>query len=433
MKVNLNDLGRRQFMADAASKFLGVGLLPMSASSLLGASNQSRFTPNRPKAAKNVIFLNMTGGMTHLDTFDPKEAKDVMGKTEPIATNVDGIRLGHYFEKLAGHADKLAIINSMHTTQGAHAQGQYVLQRSYAPRGTIVHPTLGSWVLRLSGKRNSTIPGYVQIGDRGNKSSSGFFGPTYSAVPIGDPDQGIADINLPSGVSEQEFQERLDLAASVNKTFSDTYDLDAVKEYENLYDDAVRLMRAEDLKAFDITQEPESVRKEYGESKFGRACLLARRLIEHDVRFVSVKKGGWDMHYDCFGNLEEKVPDLDQSFSALLTDLDRRGLLEETVVMLGTEFGRTPVIRTEPSKNNGRDHFPRAYSCVLAGGGIKGGQKYGSTDKKGMYVESNEVTPPMLNATVAYALGLPLDRTIHSPSKRPFEVSDGAKAITALF
>lgn len=431
MSIKLEELGRRQFVADAAKKFLGLSVLPMLGETVGAAPVEANFAPTRPKAAKSVIFLNMGGGMTHLDTFDPKENKDVMGDTEPIPTNVDGMRLGHYFEKLAKHGDKLAIINSMKTNQGAHQQGQYILHRSYEPRGTIVHPTLGAWVLKLSGRRNSTIPGYVHVGSRDGSSSAGFFGPKFAAVPIGDPDQGISDIRLPGGVSEEDFEERLKLSMAVNDRFKRTFDHRDVREYENLYNDAVKLMRAEDLKAFDISQEPADVKEEYGQSKFGRACLLARRLVEHDVRFIEINKGGWDMHYDCFGSLENNVPELDQGFSALLADLDRRGLLESTVVALGTEFGRTPEIRTEHS--NGRDHYPRAYSQVLAGGGIKGGQVYGKTDEKGMYVEKNEVSPPKFNATIAYAMGLPIDRTIYSPSKRPFEVSDGVEPIMELF
>ena len=427
----MNELSRRHFMADTARKALGVSVLPMLGQSVGAAPVEGTFAPGRAKAAKSVIFLNMGGGMTHLDTFDPKNNKDVMGETESIPTNVDGIQLGHNLPLLARQADKLAIINSMHTSQGAHRQGQYILHRSYQPCGTIVHPTLGSRVLRLSGKRNEPIPGYVHVGTRDGTSSAGFFGPEYAAVPIGDPDQGISDINLPGGVTEETFNERLALSEVINGRFRQTFDHRDVRDYENLYGDAIKLMRAEDLKAFDISQEPAALREEYGDSEFGRACLLARRLIEHNVRYVEINKGGWDMHYNLQEALATNGGDLDRGFSVLLNDLERRGLLEETVVALGTEFGRTPEIIAE--HGNGRNHFPRAYSCVLAGGGIQGGQKYGSTDSRGMYVESNEVTPPMFNATIAYAMGLPIDRTIYSPSQRPFEVSDGAKPITALF
>ncbi len=427
-----DELSRRTFMADTARKCLGVSVLPMFASKGIAATGgAANFAPMRPKAAKSVIFLNMSGGMSHLDTFDPKEKKDVMGPNTAIATNADGVRLSQYLPKLAGHADKIAVINSMTTRQGAHRQGQYILHRSYAPRGTIVHPVMGSWVMRLSGKRNSTIPGFVMVGTRDGTSTSGYLGPKFAAVPIGDPHSGIEDSHLPSGVSEDDFDRRLKLAEAMNTRFKKQFDHKKVQGYENLYRDAIQLMKAEDLKAFDINEEPSDVAAEYGESRFGQGCLLARRLIEHDVRYVEVTYGSWDTHYDNFTNVEEKCVVLDEALSALLADLDRRGLLESTVVALGTEFGRTPKIVEHHQM--GRDHYPKAFSHIIAGGGIKGGQTYGETDSKGMEVENNPVTPQMFNATIAYALGLPLEQEIYSPSGRPFTISDKAKPVTALF
>ena len=426
-----DELTRRAFMVGSAEKFLGVSILPMLINSATGAETAGNFAPTRPKAAKNVIFLNMTGGMSHLDTFDPKDNKGVMGPNKAIETKADGVRLSQYLPQLAGQADKIAVINSMHTTQGAHRQGQYIMHRSYAPRGTIVHPVLGSWVLRLSGKRNSTIPGFVNIGTRDGTSSAGYLGPKFAAVPIGDPSAGIQDSRLPSGVTESDFDRRLQLAANLNERFKEQFDHKKVQGYENLYKDAIKLMKAEDLKAFDINDEPADVVAEYGDNRFGQGCLLARRLIEHDVRFVEVTYGSWDTHYDNFTNVEERCTVLDQGLSALLADLERRGLLESTVVALGTEFGRTPDI--VENHQLGRDHYPRAYSHMLAGGGIQGGQVYGKTDKYGKEVAEDEVSPQMFNATIAYALGLPLDQVINSPSGRPFTVADKGEPITALF
>lgn len=426
-----DELTRRKFMVDSAQKFLGVSILPLIAKNASAAETAGNFAPTRPKAAKSVIFLNMSGGMSHLDTFDPKTRESVMGPNEAIPTNVEGMFLSKYLPKLAQQADKIAVINSMTTTQGAHRQGQYILHRSYEPRGTIVHPVLGSWVLRLSGKRNSTIPGFVMIGTRDGSSSAGYFGPKFAAVPIGDPYSGIDDSRLPGGVTESDFDRRLGLASALNARFKKQFDHKAVEGYENLYKDAIRLMKAEDLKAFNIADEPSDVAAEYGDSQLGQGCLLARRLIEHDVRFVEVTKGGWDTHYDNFTNVEEQCVDLDLALSALLKDLDRRGLLESTVVALGTEFGRTPEIIEHHQM--GRDHYPKAFSCLLAGGGIRGGQTYGKTDNYGKEVASNEVTPQMFNATIAYALGLPTDLVINSPSGRPFQIADKGQPITALF
>ncbi|MFV1994487.1 MAG: DUF1501 domain-containing protein [Verrucomicrobiales bacterium] len=426
-----DEQSRRTFMVDSAQKFLGVSILPVIAGSAKAANTAANFAPSHPKAAKSVIFINCTGGMSHLDTFDPKEKKDVMGPNKAIPTNADGVRLSQYLPKLAAHGDKIVPINSMTTTQGAHRQGQYIMHRSYAPRGTIVHPVMGSWVLRLSGKRNSSIPGFVTIGNRDGTSSSGFLGPKFAAVPIGDPHAGIEDSQLPSGVSAEDFDRRLELASAMNTRFKETFDHKKVRGYENLYSDAIDLMKAEDLKAFDISAEPADMAAEYGESRFGQGCLLARRLVEHDVRYVEITYGGWDTHYDNFTNVEENCMAFDEGLSALLGDLDRRGLLESTVVAVGTEFGRTPKIVEHHQM--GRDHFPRAFSHLIAGGGIQGGQTYGETTSTGMDVDSNPVTPEMFNGTIAYALGLPLEQVIMSPSGRPFYVSNKAKPITAIF
>jgi hypothetical protein len=428
----VDEWSRRNFMVNSARSFLGVSILPMITKDAGAADTRERtFVPKRPKAAKSVIFLNMSGGMSHLDTFDPKDKTDVMGETKAIQTTGDGVRLGHWLPKLAEHGDKIVPVNSMSTTQGAHRQGQYILHRSYAPRGTIVHPVLGSWVLRLSGKRNSTIPGFVHVGSRDGTSSSGFLGPRFAAVPVGSPGSGIEDSTLPGGVSESDFDRRLRLAEAMNKRFKTQFDHKQVEGYENLYRDAIRLMKAEDLKAFDINEEPAEVAAEYGSSNFGQGCLLARRLIEHDVRYVEVNMGGWDSHYDNFTRMEEQCAILDEGFSALLNDLDRRGLLDETVVALGTEFGRTPKL--VPNHQDGRDHFPRAFSHVLAGGGIQGGQSYGRTNSIGYEVEDKPVSPQMFNATIAYAMGLPTEQVIYSPTGRPFTVADKAKPLTALF
>jgi uncharacterized protein (DUF1501 family) len=189
-------------------------------------------------------------------------------------------------------------------------------------------------------------------------------------------------------------------------------------------------MNSKDLEAFDLRKEPDAVRQAYGTSSFGQGCLLARRLIENKVRFVEVEHGGWDTHNENFDAMEEKLPVVDQALSALLSDLDSRGLLEETMVVLTTEFGRTPKIVTERS---GRNHYPKAFSALMAGGGIKGGLKYGKTDATGEEVIEGKMSVPDFNATIAYGLGLPLDHIVHSPSGRPFTVADKGKPVTDLF
>jgi uncharacterized protein (DUF1501 family) len=202
-----------------------------------------------------------------------------------------------------------------------------------------------------------------------------------------------------------------------------------VKAYTDMYDDAISMMKSEDLKAFELTEESDEVREAYGRATFGQGCLLARRLVERGVRFVEVSLGGWDTHNANFVRVPELCDTLDKAVSSLLADLHARGLLHETLVVLASEFGRTPTI----NQNVGRDHYPKAYSAIMAGGGIQGGQVFGKTDKEGREVIENKVEGAAINATIAFALGLPLDQVVYSPSKRPFTIADKVHPLTELF
>lgn len=420
----LNELDRRRFMSTAAKTFLGVNLFPMFGSGIASASTISG------ARAKRVIYLYMSGGMSHVDTFDPKpRKKDIMGETEAIATSADGIQVGHYLPKTAKVMDKVCVVNSVTSKQGAHEQGSYVMRTSYAPRGTITHPTIGAWTMMLGGRLNPDIPGYVAI--NGGGGGGGFFGAKYGAAPIGSAKDGLKDSRRPGSVDEDDFDRRLSLADRLNKQFHGRYQNADVKAYEELYAEAIRLMNSEDLKAFDIGDEPESARKLYGKGRFAQGCMLARRLVEHDVRFVEVYLGGWDTHYDNFAGVAGRCNEFDQAYAALISDLDSRGLLKDTLVVVATEFGRSPEINTE--HNNGRDHHPSAFSCLLAGGGVKGGFAYGKTDASGSRVKSDPVPVQDFNATIAHALGLPHDQVVMSPSRRPFRFADKGSPVMGVF
>jgi hypothetical protein len=418
---------RRRFMSTAARTFLGVHLLPMFGPAIAAAP------VTNPKAkAKHVIYLFMAGGMSHLDTFDPKpKKKDVMGKTETIATKADGVQLGHYLKKTAEVADKLCVINSMNSTQGAHEQGSYIMHTSYGMRGTIRHPSLGSWVLKLGGRLHPELPGFVAIDSSPDLTGGGFFGAKYAAAPVGSPEEGLRDCSRAPAVSPEDFERRLTLADKLNRQFHGRYPNADVKAYEELYREAVSLMNSKDLKAFDLRQESESVRALYGPGRFAQGCMLARRLVEHGVRFVEVQLGGWDTHYDNFTGVEGRCREFDQAYAALITDLHARGKLDETLVVVATEFGRTPEIKAE--HQGGRDHHPSAFSCVLAGGGVKGGMKHGLTDAAGSKVKDGMVTVQDFNATIAHALGIPHDEVLMSPTRRPFTIADKGKPVAAVF
>ncbi len=418
---------RRSFLEASAKTFLGVGTLPWL-DSIADATESESLTTG---TAKRVIYLYMTGGMSHLDTFDTKPGRETQGPIDSIRTSVPGISISEHFPRTAGHVDKIAIINSMNSNQGAHAQGQYFMHTSYFLRGTIQHPHLGAWGSYFLGKQNANLPSNVKVGGNSSGLGGGFLEASHAALPIGDPTAGLQHSQLPNSVDESEFQRRLQRVRQMNRAFTNRYDLKQVRAYSGMYDEAVKLMKSKDLRAFDLAQESDATRERYGQHEFGQGCLLARRLVEHGVRFVEVDYGGWDTHNDNFLKLAEKGPVLDQAFSGLIADLTDRGLLDDTLVVVATEFGRTPTI--VPERNNGRNHYPKAFTCLLAGGGIRGGIQYGSTDEEGREVVDDLVTVPDFNATIAKAMGLPLDEEVLSPSRRPFTVADDGTPILDLF
>lgn len=420
----MNDLSRRQFISGVAKTCLGVSAI-ISAEDLLAAE-----APKIIPKARHVIFLYMGGGMTHVDTLDPKpENGDVMGETNAIGTSADGIQLGHWLPKTAQQMHNATIVRSLNTNQGAHAQANYLLHTSYQRRGTIVHPTMGAWVSRFTEKLNKTLPSNVRINGGSDVLGAGYFEKKHGPLPLGNPSAGIQNVTKASYLQQDMYNKRLDIASKFNKNFLGTYPQKQIRAYTDLYDDAVRLMQSTDLEAFDLTKEPQEIRDEYGDNNFGQGCLLARRLVETGVRFVEVQLGGWDMHNQVFTALESKAATLDAGLSTLMKDLHRRGLLSDTLVVLASEFGRTPEVK--PGRI-GRDHHPSAFSTLLAGGGVKQGFVHGMSDERAHYVEEGGVGMEELNATIAHLMGLSVNKTIFSPSGRPFQVSHGAQPISEI-
>ncbi|MGC6423909.1 MAG: DUF1501 domain-containing protein [Lentimonas sp.] len=420
----LDELSRRKFVQYSAKALLGVGLASVGQTPLW-ASNVVR-----KATAKNVIYIYLAGGMSHIDTFDPKPDWKQQGPVDVIDTNVSGIRVTNNLPQLAKRMDKIAVVRSMYSNQGAHEQGDYFMHTSYEKRGTIRHPGLGAWLNSMSGKTNSTLPGNIRIGGSNNaQGGAGFLDSKYEPLHLGNPESGLPHVNRHRSVDQQELEERIALAQMMDLTFHKQYPAKEVRAYSDVYQEAIKLMTSKDLEAFDLSNEPAVTTKLYGDTRLGKSCLLARRLIEHGVRFVEVTHGGWDTHNDNHESVANLANPLDISLSALLDDLYYRGLLDETLVVVGTEFGRTP----EMNVNAGRDHHPTAFTCLLAGGGIKGGQVYGSTDERGHSIATDGVTVPNFNATIAYALGLPLDKVVYSPSGRPFQVAHKGQPVKALF
>ena len=424
-----DDLTRRRFVTQAAKAFLGVSILPWAIPQRAEAAGLGLNRPlNHAPKARNVIYLYMAGGMTHIDTCDPKPGAETGGPTQAIKTNADGVQLAENLPLLANHTDKIAVVRGLTSTKGAHQQGNYFMHTSYAQRATIRHPSMGAWTTRLDDRFNPTLPGAVVVSGGSQHPLAGFLPAAHQPLAIGSPTAGLRNSRMHPGLTETDFKKRLDLSAKFDRTFRNKYKLKKVDAYSDMYADAVRLMKSGDLKAFDVNEEPKSVREAYGDDSFGQGVLLARRLVERHVRFVEVQLGGWDTHQTNFVRAPERAAILDQALSSLLDDLNKRGMLEETLVVVATEFGRTPNINV----NDGRDHYPKAFSGMLAGGGIRGGQVWGKTDPEGREVIEQRVEIPDFNATIAYALGLPLDEIVYSPSSRPFTLADKGHPVTEL-
>jgi uncharacterized protein (DUF1501 family) len=420
MLKQLDEHSRRDFISHAAKACLGVSALPMMSGMAFGAGGAP---------AKNVIYLFMDGGMTHLDTFDPKPGTDVAGDTKAIKTNVDGVQFGEYLPKLAKCMDKMTLVRSVSSKQGEHERAKYLMRTSYNMISTIRHPALGAWLLKMQGKGNETLPGFITVGGGARHPGAGFLDGRFAPLPVGNPQAGLPDSKIPAGVTEGQYRDRLQLADALDRSFRNTYRTQEVKAYTDFYADALKIMKSQDLKAFDIASESQAVKETYGTSNFGQGCMLARRLVQHGVRFVEVSYGGWDMHYELWDRIENHAGVLDTAFSALINDLDKNGMLRDTLVVLGSDFGRTPKI----SDRVGRDHHPRCFTTVVAGGPFKRGYVHGKSDAKAFAPEEGAVTVEDFNASIAQGLGLPLDKQIFSPSGRPFTVANKGKVISDIF
>lgn len=427
---------RRAFLEYAARTLLGVTILPVSP--LWAADDKKKDDAKSAKSeppkvggkAKHVIFLYMNGGMTHLDTFDLKPGREVQGETKGISTNVPGMQFGQNLPELSKIASEMAVIRTMHTESGDHEGGRYFLRTSYKEIASIRHPGLGAWATKILGRQNRTLPDNVVVGGESRHPGAGFLEPEFTPIPIGDPNAGLQNTVTPKYLTDASFEKRMELIDKFDSDFRKKYPQKKVEAYAEFYRQADQLMHSEELKAFDLKQEKDDVRDKYGRDAFGQGCLLARRLVEHNVRFIEIGLGGWDMHTNIFdnNNVPARVGNLDRAASVLINDLKSKGLLSKTLVVLGTEFGRSPHINA----NSGRDHHPGCYSGFLAGGGIKGGQFYGKSDKDAFSPDEDDVAVPDFNATIALALGLPLKTEFYSKSGRPFKVARDGVPLTKL-
>ncbi len=418
---------RRQFMATAAHSLLGVTFASATASSLFAEGTPSTVATAIGKA-KHIIYLFMNGAMTHIDTFDPKPGVPEGGETKGIQTKTPGVLFGENLPKLAQLSGALAVIRSLTTQTGDHNQARYLMRTAYKQLNSIRHPGLGAWMVEQKGRINRELPGNYLLGDSDRHPGAGFLHASLSPVPIAKPEAGLENVKLPGYLDEKLFNRRLSLANQFDRRFQAKHPNPEIEAYNHLYTEARRLMGSDKLDVFDLSKESTEVRDAYGQNTLGQGCLLARRLVEQGIRYVEINYGNWDMHQDLYTSLKERGSVLDNALDSLLRDLNGKGLLKETLVVLATEFGRSPEVNV----NGGRDHHPGVFSGLLAGAGIKGGQVYGSSDNRGFSVDSDGVSIEDFNTTIAAAAGLDTSTEFIAPNGRPFKVGGGGTAIKDL-
>ena len=383
------------------------------------------------KRGKACILLWMQGGPSQFETFSPLEGHANGGGTRAISTTVAGMQFAEYWPQAARVADRLAVIRSMTSKEGSHPRASYFMHTGYLPNPSARHPTLGSIVASQCashlGGTTGDLPPVVRIGSRGrNDSGAGILGMQWDPFELRDAEHNPA--NTQPMVETDRHLRRLDLMEKLDRGFAKALPQEAA-DHSALYKRATRMIFSDGMRAFDIQDEPQSVRAEYGEGGFASGCLLARRLIESGVSFVEVVSNGWDTHQDNASQVAKLSGGVDRPFAAMVRDLERRGMLDDTLVIWMGEFGRTPQV----NPRGGRDHFPRSFNAVLAGGGVKGGQVIGRTDTAGIEVTDRPVTIPDLFAT--FCKSLSIDPTVEnmSPSGRPIKLVDGGKAVADLF
>lgn len=375
--------------------------------------------------ATSLVVLWMNGGPSHIDTWDPKRGP-TGGSHKAIKTSVPGLSIAEHMPRLARVASELAVVRGMTSKEGNHQRAQYLLHTGYAPTPTVAHPSLGAWISQRRGAPDTGLPAFVSLG--GPSAGGGFFGVEHApfvAQPPGDPPPNVG---YGPFVDDARFAARRALLDEADARFSRATGDPKVEGRRKVYDRALKMMQSAHTKAFDVSSEPEAVKKAFGDTPFGRGCLAAVRLVSAGVRCVEVTLDGWDTHKDNFGRTKQLMQTLDPAMSALLAELSARGLGSKTLVVWMGDFGRTPRI----NGNDGRDHHPAAWSAVLAGAGIKKGVVHGETDAAGDRVVKDAVRVPDLMATIAAAMGLDPHDTAMSPAGRPIALTDGGNPVPAL-
>ncbi len=432
MRCPGNRLSRRNLLTIGAIG--GVGLTLGDFFRMEARADQKHYE-TKEGTAKSVIYIFLPGGMAHQETFDPKPYAplEYRGPLNSIETSLPGVRISELLPNLAKVMDKVTICRSMTHGEAAHERGTHNMFTGYRPSPALQYPSMGSVVSHEFGPKNN-LPPYVCVPNQPNEyAGSGYLSSSYSGFSLGDdPARNgfkVRDLSLPGDIDVDRFQRRRKLLDVVNHHFDQTEKADALGAVDSFYQRAYNLISSQAARdAFDIDQEDAAVRDQYGRNQAGARMLLSRRLVEAGVRFVTMVYGGWDMHDNINQGMRGQLPPFDQALATLITDLDQRGLLDSTLVCVGSEFGRTPKINSTA----GRDHWPKVYSILMAGGGIKRGTIYGSSDSTASEPQDNPLTVEDWATTIYHCLGITADKELMAPGDRPIEIVDGGKLISDL-
>jgi uncharacterized protein (DUF1501 family) len=414
-------MNRRHFMSHLAGAAALAAPATAFTNTILAQATDMR---KRHKAA---ILLWMGGGPSTIDMWDLKPGAPTGGPFRPIATTADGVQICEHLPLMAKQMHHMAIVRSMSTREADHMRGRYYMHTGYVPNPNVEHPSYGAVIAHelIDQVPHLEIPPFVSVG--GGSVGPGFLGMTWAPFVV-DSNGNVR--NLDMGIDRARMAQRLEMLSVIEKKFISESRGGAADDHLKVLDKTVKLMTSDQMKAFKVMQEPEEVREKYGTSGFGRGCLMARRLVEMGVPFVEVDLGGWDTHAGNFTTLQNnKLPEVDQAMSALISDLAERGMLDDTVVMWMGEFGRTPNI----NGGAGRDHWARSWSVVVGGGGFKRGVVVGETSSDGREVVGEAHTSEDLMASVLKALGIKLETTFTAKNGRPMKIANSGKVIKELF
>jgi len=412
-------MNRRHFMRHLAGASAMTGTALALGNTLKASTNQLK------KNKKAAILLWMGGGPSTMDIWDLKPGSNNGGPFRPISTAGD-VQICEHMPMMAKNMDKLSIVRSMSTREADHMRGRYYMHTGYVPNPSVKHPSYGSVIAHeLSATREDLeIPPFVSVG--GNSEGPGFLGMAWAPFSVNSNGQVR---NLDMGIEPDRLTQRMQALKMMESGFIDSNRGIAAGEHAKVLSKTLSLMTSEQMKAFKVMQEPEDVKERYGQTNFGRGCLMARRLVESGVPFVEVGLGGWDNHQNIFQTLENtKLPELDRGMSALMEDLAARDMLDDVAVIWMGEFSRTPRI----NGNNGRDHWARSWSAVVGGAGMNSGIAVGATNEDGTSVVGPSQSSEDLMATVCHSLGISLETTFTSQSGRPMKIANGGKVIKEL-